>query len=111
VSQPPAPKATIALLQRVEEVLDVEVPLGGLPDQAEKWERTVSEMADEDDEVREYVKALEEAGDAESDLTEASGEEIAADFERYLRRRDPGGGPGGTGGVAGGPNLGGPWER
>jgi predicted ATP-grasp superfamily ATP-dependent carboligase len=111
VSQPPAPKATIALLQRVEEVLDVEVPLGGLPDQAEKWERTVSEMADEDDEVREYVKALEEAGDAENDLTEASGEEIAADFERYLRRRDPGTDPGGSGGVAGGPNLGGPWER
>ena len=47
----PRPKATIALLQRVEEVLDVEVPLGALPEQAEKWERTVSEMADEDDEV------------------------------------------------------------
>jgi proteasome assembly chaperone (PAC2) family protein len=106
VSQPPAPKATIALLQRVEEVLDVEVPLGGLPEQAEKWERTVSEMADEDDEVREYVKALEEAGDAETDLEEASGEEIAADFERYLRRR----GPGGTAGGPPGPGKG-PWER
>ena len=113
VSQPPAPKATIALLQRVEEVLDVEVPLGGLPEQAEKWERTVSEMADEDDEVREYVKALEEAGDAETDLEEASGEEIAADFERYLRRRGPGGGPPGPGGTAGGPPGPGkgPWER
>jgi hypothetical protein len=111
VSQPPAPKATIALLQRVEEVLDVEVPLGGLPEQAEKWERTVSEMADEDDEVREYVKALEEAGDAETDLEEASGEEIAADFERYLRRRGPGGdGPGGTAGGPPGPGKA-PWER
>ena len=38
-------------------------------------------------------------------------EEIAADFERYLRRRDPGTDPGGPGDVAGGPNLGGPWER
>jgi len=113
VAPPPAPKATIALLQRVEEVLDVEVPLGGLPEQAEKWERTVSEMADEDDEVREYVKALEEAGDAETDLEEASGEEIAADFERYLRRRGPGGGSGGPGGTAGGPPGPGkgPWER
>lgn len=108
VSQPPSPKATIALLQRVEEVLDVEVPLGGLPEQAEKWERTVSEMADEDDDVREYVKALEEAGDAETDLSEASGEEIAADFERYLRRRGPGG-PGTAGGPGGTPK--GPWER
>ena len=110
VSQPPAPKATIALLQRVEDVLDVEVPLGGLPEQAEKWEATVSEMADEDDDVREYVKALEEAGDAETDLEEASGEEIAADFERYLRRRGPGGGPGGTAGGPPGPGKG-PWER
>ena len=105
VSQPPAPKATIALLQRVEEVLDVEVPLGSLPEQAEKWERTVSERADEDDEVREYVKALEEAGDAETELEEASGDEIAADFERYLRRRDPGGPGSGHGGTAGGPGT------
>jgi len=56
--------------------------------------------------VREYVKALEEAGDAETDLEEASGEEIAADFERYLRRR----GPGGTAGGPPGPGKG-PWER
>ncbi|MEJ7695150.1 MAG: PAC2 family protein [Candidatus Limnocylindrales bacterium] len=31
VSQPPSPKATLALLHRVEEVLDVPVPLGALP--------------------------------------------------------------------------------
>ncbi|MBE7194477.1 MAG: PAC2 family protein, partial [Gordonia polyisoprenivorans] len=60
VSTPPNPKATVALLNRVEEVLDIEVPLGTLPEQAEEWERTVSEMADADDEVREYVRQLEE---------------------------------------------------
>ncbi len=96
VSQPPAPKATIALLHRVEEVLDIEVPLGALPGQAEKWERMVSEMAEEDEDVRDYVRALEEAGDAEVPMTEASGETIAAEFERYLRRRGPGG-PAGRG--------------
>lgn len=92
VSQPPSPKATLALLHRVEEVLDVEVPLGGLPEQAEEWQRTVSEMAEEDEDVRNYVRALEERGDADSTLDEkASGESIAADFERYLRRRRHGG--------------------
>src|SRR6266508_649062 len=91
VSQPPSPKATLALLHRVEEVLDVEVPLGGLPEQAEEWQRTVSEMAEEDEDVRNYVRALEERGDAETPLNETSGEAIAADFERYLRRRRPGG--------------------
>ncbi|WP_433273160.1 PAC2 family protein [Actinosynnema sp. CS-041913] len=97
VSQPPSPKATLALLHRVEEVLDVEVPLGALPEQAEEWERTVSEMADEDEDVRNYVRALEERGDAEIQITEASGDAIAAEFERYLRRRGRGPGRGPTG--------------
>jgi proteasome assembly chaperone (PAC2) family protein len=97
VSQPPSPKATLALLHRVEEVLDVEVPLGALPEQAEEWQRTVSEMAEEDEDVSNYVRALEERGDADLTLNETSGDVIAAEFERYLRRRrhgGPGSGPG-----------------
>ncbi len=93
VSQARVPKAAVALLQRVEEVLDVEVPLGGLPEQAEEWERTVSEMAEADEEVREYVRQLEEQAEAGDEvLPEADGDAIAADFERYLRRRGTGGG-------------------
>ncbi|GAA4679298.1 PAC2 family protein [Pseudonocardia yuanmonensis] len=97
VSQARVPKAAIALLLRVEEALDVEVPLGGLPEQAEEWERTVNEMADADDEVREYVRQLEQQATEDDeekpvDLAEASGDEIAADFERYLRRRGGSGG-------------------
>jgi proteasome assembly chaperone (PAC2) family protein len=94
VSQAPVPKAAVALLHRIEEVLDVEVPLGGLPERAEEWERTVSEMAEADDEVRDYVRQLEEQAEAEADevpLGEADGDAIAADFERYLRRRGSGG--------------------
>jgi len=94
VSQARVPKAAVALLHRIEEVLDVEVPLGALPEQAEEWERTVSEMAEADDEVREYVRQLEEQAEAQTDgddLSKASGDEIAADFERYLRRRGQGG--------------------
>jgi proteasome assembly chaperone (PAC2) family protein len=97
VSQARVPKAAVALLHRIEEVLDVEVPLGALPEQAEEWERTVSEMAEADDEVREYVRQLEEQAEADADaddLSKASGDEIAADFERYLRRRGTGGGGG-----------------
>lgn len=93
VSQARVPKAAVALLHRIEEVLDVEVPLGGLPEQAEEWERTVSEMAEADDEVREYVRQLEEQAEAEDTdvLPDADGDAIAADFERYLRRRGSGG--------------------
>ena len=93
VSQARVPKAAVALLHRIEEVLDVEVPLGGLPEQAEEWERTVSEMAEADDEVREYVRQLEEQAEADDadELPDADGDAIAADFERYLRRRGTGG--------------------
>jgi proteasome assembly chaperone (PAC2) family protein len=86
VSQPPSPRATVALLQRVEEALELSVPLGALPQQAEDWVKTVDEMASEDDEVIEYVRSLEERA-TEVDLSQANGDQIAREFERYLRRR------------------------
>lgn len=95
VSQPPSPKATLALLHRVEEVLDVPVPLGNLPEQADEWQSLVDAMAREDAEVTEYVRSLEQR-ENEADLAQASGETIAREFERYLRRRRQGGGSGPT---------------
>ena len=86
VSQPPSPRATVALLHRVEEVLEMTIPLGALPQQAEDWVKTVDEMANEDEEVIEYVRSLEERA-TEVDLSQASGDSIAREFERYLRRR------------------------
>jgi proteasome assembly chaperone (PAC2) family protein len=92
VSTPPNPKATIALLRRVEEVLDIEVPLGTLPEQSDEWERSVTEMTEDDDEIAEYVRGLEERGDAEEDnpdelMAKFDGDALAAEFERYLKRR------------------------
>jgi proteasome assembly chaperone (PAC2) family protein len=90
VAQPPCPKATLALIRRVEDVLDVSLPLADLPQEARAWERGVDELAEQDSEVADYVRTLEEAKDA-TDLPEASGDAIAREFERYLRRRrDPG---------------------
>jgi predicted ATP-grasp superfamily ATP-dependent carboligase len=90
VAQPPCPKATLALIRGVEDVLDVALPLADLPAEARAWERGVDELAEQDTEVAEYVRTLEEAKDA-TDLPEASGDAIAREFERYLRRRrDPG---------------------
>jgi len=90
VGQAPSPKATLALLRHVEEVLDVTVPLGDLPEDARAWERGVDELAAEDGEIGEYVRQLEQAKDT-AELPEASGEAIAREFERYLRRRDDSG--------------------
>jgi predicted ATP-grasp superfamily ATP-dependent carboligase len=86
VAQPPSPKATLALVQGVEDLLDISLPLADLPADARAWERGVDELAEQDSEVADYVRTLEEAKDA-TDLPEASGDAIAAEFERYLRRR------------------------
>lgn len=86
VAQPPCPKATLALLTRLEDVLDVPVPLGELPDEADAWQVGVDELADDDSEVADYVRHLEETQDT-AELPEATGEAIAREFERYLRRR------------------------
>jgi predicted ATP-grasp superfamily ATP-dependent carboligase len=86
VAQPPSPKATLALLRSVEDVLDISLPLADLPAEARAWERGEDELAEQDTDVAEYVRSLEEARDA-TDLPEASGDAIAREFERYLRRR------------------------
>jgi proteasome assembly chaperone (PAC2) family protein len=86
VAQPPCPKATLALLGMVEDVLGITVPLGDLPEDAKAWERGVDELAAEDEEIGDYVRSLEETRDT-AELPEASGEAIAREFERYLKRR------------------------
>lgn len=83
---PPCPKATLALIGQLEELLEVSIPLGDLPEDAKAWERGVEEMASEDEDIAEYVRELEKARDT-TDLPEASGEAIAREFERYLKRR------------------------
>ena len=63
---------------------------------AKAWERGINELAETDDEVAEYVQSLEEAQDT-ADLPEATGDAIAREFERYLRRRGQDGPSGPTG--------------
>lgn len=86
VSQTPCPKAAMALISGLEDVTGTAIALADLPDDAAAWQRGVEEMTQEDEEIREYVAQLERARDSE-EMTEASGDAIAAEFERYLRRR------------------------
>jgi len=82
----PSPKATLALINTLEEFLNIKIPLAGLPDRADAWEREVNDLASDDSEIADYVKALEESKDA-AELPEVSGDTIAKEFERYLRRQ------------------------
>ena len=77
----------IALVRKIEDVLDIPVPLGDLVEETRAWEVGVDELAEDDDEVADYVRQLEQARDT-TDLPEASGEAIARECERYLKRRN-----------------------
>ncbi|HNQ06802.1 MAG TPA: PAC2 family protein [Tetrasphaera sp.] len=81
---PPSPKATLALLDTLSKLIDRPIDAEDLTEQAQAWEKGVNALAESDDEVAEYVEALEKAQDT-AELPEASGDAIAREFERYLR--------------------------
>ncbi len=85
----PSPKATLALLSSLEGLLDAAIDHGDLDEDARAWQRGVDEIAADDPEIAEYVQALEQAQDT-AELPEATGDAIAKEFERYLRRRGTG---------------------
>ena len=82
----PSPKATLALIEELSDFFEISLPVGDLPDAAKAWEIAVTQLADEDAEISDYVKQLEADKD-ESELEEATGEDIAKEFERFLRRQ------------------------
>jgi proteasome assembly chaperone (PAC2) family protein len=85
VSTPPSPKASLALINALEDFLEISISQGDLPERAASWESQVDQMAAEDSEVGDYVKQLESSKDA-AELPEISGESLAREVERFLRR-------------------------
>jgi hypothetical protein len=87
VHNAPSPKAMLALIERLEEFVDLDIARGTLVEDSAAWESGIDALADDDDDMRAYITQLEQARDT-VDSPEASGEAIAEEFERYLRRRD-----------------------
>ena len=83
----PSPKATLALVNGLEDFLEISLPQGELPERAIAWEKAVNEMVKEDSDIEEYIKTLEESKDA-NEISDESGEELAREVERYLRRQN-----------------------
>jgi predicted ATP-grasp superfamily ATP-dependent carboligase len=93
IAAPPNPPATLGLLERVGSLLGLDFELSRLEDSVGSWRRRVDEVAGDDDDVRAYVRKLEERYDAE-DAEGASwgdelpsGEELASELERFLREQ------------------------
>lgn len=83
----PSPKASLALLNAVEDFLEISLPQGDLPDAALAWEIAIGDLAKDDVEISEYVKQLEDSKDA-AEIPAATPESIAKEFERYLRHQE-----------------------
>ena len=86
VAQTPSPKAVLALVLAIQDCFPTMIPLGDLELEAEAWQRGVDELASSDPEIGDYVRRLEEAQDTVG-LPGATGDAIAKEFERFLRRR------------------------
>lgn len=87
LAEPPCPKATLALVQRLEDALGASIPTGDLPELVDAWQRGAEAAVEEDPTLAEYVAELEQSNDITA-FPGASAEDIARDFERFLRRRD-----------------------
>ena len=85
-SNAPSPKASLALIHGLEEFLHIHILQEELAASSDAWEVEINELAQQDSDISEYVRALEETKDA-AEIPDISGEMIAKEFERYLRRR------------------------
>jgi len=98
----PCPKATLALIDKLEEIVDVVIPRGTLVEDTAEWQKNIDKLAQDDEDMTAYITQLEQARDV-VDSPEATGESIAQEFERFLRSEDKPDSPGapGLGGPAG----------
>lgn len=96
----PSPKAALALIDKLEEIIDVSIPRGDLMDEAAEWEAGIDAMAAEDDDMRGYIATLESSSDAISG-PRASAESLAEEFERFLRSQSGETSDGGPSGLDG----------
>jgi proteasome assembly chaperone (PAC2) family protein len=86
----PFTPATLALLRHLSRHLHFELGLDDLEKEADSQRERLDALVGSDDEIREALERLEEANDAEI----PSGDQLAAEIERYLRNRGTGEGGG-----------------
>jgi predicted ATP-grasp superfamily ATP-dependent carboligase len=84
ISATPNPRAAVALLERLSDLVGTPGPSGELVRAASEYAVRVAAAVAEDPELAGYVEQLESAADAEDPPT---GEDLARDFERYLREQ------------------------
>jgi predicted ATP-grasp superfamily ATP-dependent carboligase len=89
VATVPSPKATLALLRRLEDLLEVPIETEELDEAAVDYERRLDEAVASEPEVRALVERLEQQVDDQdiSFRNLPSGDSIAQEFERFLKEQ------------------------
>jgi predicted ATP-grasp superfamily ATP-dependent carboligase len=87
ISAAPNPQAAAALLDRLHVLVDTPEPSREMQAAASEYALRVAAAIADDPDVAGYVEQLEEQADSNEDPPATSGDELAADFERYLRER------------------------
>jgi len=91
----PNPKAALALVERATQLVGVAAEMDDLQRATSVYEERVTEMVSSDEDVQAYVRMLEDRTDERENLEEMdptqmpSGDDIAAELERFLRDKGP----------------------
>lgn len=82
------PKSSMALLQHLEHVLDVPTGHGRLADDVARWRMLHDEAVQDDRQAALYLTMLEAEYDRRAEASLPTADDLAADFERFLRDQD-----------------------
>lgn len=93
VAAAPNPKASLALVRKLESVVGVSVDASELETGAAEYENRVTQAVSGDEDVRQFVERLEQAADEQEPSPEQqdvpSGDVLAREFQRFLSQRPP----------------------
>lgn len=85
----PNPRAALALVERVRALLEISIPTDTLERSAASWEQGVNALAAESPELRAFIERLEAAAGEPEELGPLpTGDQLAAELERFLREQD-----------------------
>jgi proteasome assembly chaperone (PAC2) family protein len=83
------PQSSAALLRHLEHVLGVPTGHARLDDEVARWRTLHDEAVAEDRQASAYVSMLESDHDRRTEDALPTGDDLAADFERFLREQRP----------------------